>query len=47
VPIGMVPIFVTLTGWFWPKKKMVEERPAEEVRKEHGEAWLRLKEQES
>jgi cytochrome c oxidase subunit I+III len=46
VPVGMLPIFVTLTGWFWPKKRQAEERPAEEVRKEHGETWMRLKEQE-
>ena len=46
VPVGMVPIFVTLTGWFWPKKREAEERPAPEISEEHGEAWLRLKEQE-
>jgi hypothetical protein len=42
----MLPIFVTLTGWFWPKKVEKEERPAPEIKKEHGDAWLRLKEQE-
>jgi hypothetical protein len=20
VPIGAVPVFITLTGWFWPKR---------------------------
>jgi cytochrome c oxidase subunit 1 len=47
VPIGMVPIFVTLTGWFWPNKKLAEHRPPAEVREQHPEAWLRLEEQGS
>ncbi|HJQ35306.1 MAG TPA: cytochrome c oxidase subunit I [Pyrinomonadaceae bacterium] len=46
VPVGMLPIAVTLTGWFWPKKKLAEERPSPEIKKEHGETWMRLKEQE-
>jgi cytochrome c oxidase subunit I+III len=25
VPIGAVPLFITLTGWFWPKKSEPEE----------------------
>jgi hypothetical protein len=20
IPIGSIPLFITLTGWFWPKK---------------------------
>jgi cytochrome c oxidase subunit 1 len=47
VPIGLVPIFITLTGWFWPSKREAEERPSAEVKEKHGEQWLRLKEQES
>ncbi|HWS90257.1 MAG TPA: cytochrome c oxidase subunit I [Pyrinomonadaceae bacterium] len=48
VPVGMLPVFVTLTGWFWPKKKrMAEEQPPEEVREKHGERWMELREQES
>jgi cytochrome c oxidase subunit I+III len=48
LPVGLLPVFVTLTGWFWPKKKrLAEERPPEEVREKHGERWLKLQEQES
>jgi len=46
VPVGMVPLFVTLTGWFWPKKRH-DERPPEEVKEKHGEQWLKLQEQQS
>jgi hypothetical protein len=29
IPIGAVPMFVTLTGWFWPKSKPgTRRRPA-------------------
>ncbi|HEX8830289.1 MAG TPA: cytochrome c oxidase subunit 4, partial [Longimicrobium sp.] len=47
LPVGMVPLFFTLTGWFWPKKRKSEERPPDEVREQHGERWLKLQEQES
>jgi hypothetical protein len=47
VPVGMIPIFVTLTGWFWPNKRLAEERPPADVREKHGERWLKLKGQES
>jgi hypothetical protein len=45
----MLPVFVTLTGWFWPKKEeqRTEERPPEEVTRKHGEQWLKLQEHES
>jgi hypothetical protein len=47
LPVGMLPVFVTLTGWFWPKKKrLAEEKPSEEVRRKHGERWMKLQEQE-
>jgi cytochrome c oxidase subunit 1 len=26
VPIGLIPVAITMTGWFWPKRKEVEER---------------------
>jgi cytochrome c oxidase subunit 1 len=45
--VGAVPVFITLTGWFWPKKRQAEERPTEEVKRRAGERWLKLKEQES
>src|SRR5256714_7775546 len=45
--VGAVPVFVTLTGWFWPRKRSAEERPPEEVKQKSKEHWLRLKEQES
>ena len=45
--VGAVPVFVTLTGWFWPRKRSAEERPPEEVKQKTKEHWLRLKEQES
>jgi hypothetical protein len=38
---------VTLTGWFWPKKRQAEERPPEEVKEKHGKRWLKLRGQES
>ncbi|HEV2706188.1 MAG TPA: cytochrome c oxidase subunit I [Pyrinomonadaceae bacterium] len=28
---GAIPVGVTLTGWFWPKRRQAEERPPEEV----------------
>ena len=45
--VGAVPVFITLTGWFWPKKRQAEERPPEEVKQKSKERWLKLKEQES
>ncbi len=47
LPVGLLPLFVTLTGWFWPKRRDAEERPPEEVKEKHGEAWMKLQEQES
>ena len=47
VPVGMVPVFVTLTGWFWPSKRVAEERPPAEARERRAERLLRLKGQES
>jgi cytochrome c oxidase subunit I+III len=47
VVVGAVPVFITLTGWFWPKKPNAEERAPEEVKRKQSEQGLRLKEQES
>ncbi|HEX8285561.1 MAG TPA: cytochrome c oxidase subunit I [Pyrinomonadaceae bacterium] len=52
VPVGMIPILITLTGWFWPDKRLAEERPPADVREQNGERWaavreMALKEQES
>jgi cytochrome c oxidase subunit 1 len=47
VVVGAVPVFITLTGWFWPKKPSAEERAPEEVKRKQLEQGLRLKEQES
>jgi cytochrome c oxidase subunit 1 len=45
--LGAVPVSITLTGWFWPKKRQAEERPPEEVKQKSKERWLKLKEQET
>ena len=47
VVVGAVPVFITLTGWFWPKGRSKEERAPEEVKRKQKEQGLRLKEQES
>jgi len=47
VPIGMLPIFVTLTGWFWPRKRQAEEHPPEEVKERLGGRHYKLRGQES
>jgi cytochrome c oxidase subunit I+III len=45
--VGLVPVFITLTGWFWPTKRSKEERAPEEVKRKQREHKLELKEQES
>jgi cytochrome c oxidase subunit 1 len=43
---GSIPVAVTLTAWFWPKRKQAEERPPEEVKEQIGErAALRVREE--
>jgi cytochrome c oxidase subunit I+III len=51
VVVGALPVFVTLTGWFWPKKRKgkKEEHAPAELKEEHGEMMkeLRLEGQET
>jgi cytochrome c oxidase subunit 1 len=43
---GSIPVAITLTGWFWPKRRQAEEHPPEEVKEKIGErAALRVVEE--
>jgi cytochrome c oxidase subunit 1 len=43
VVVGAVPVFVTLTGWFWPKKRGAEDKPPEGLKTKHRELVKDLK----